>query len=123
MVRTDGGGGDQEADDEMSPRVPTNYSKQHDQHPEILLSSVKSNNVKPTAPPLPLVSPSSSNNCIGIFSHSIPIKCVVTGILGCSPIMSNKICIQDSSVTMLQHSGKMGWRIKRLNDTSHLRLV
>ncbi|KAI3666065.1 hypothetical protein L6452_44703 [Arctium lappa] len=54
MVRTSGG--DQEADDEMSPRVPTNYSKQH---PEILLSSsVKRNNIKPTA----VTSSSSSCN-------------------------------------------------------------
>ncbi|KAJ9564235.1 hypothetical protein OSB04_000201 [Centaurea solstitialis] len=124
MVRTGGGGGDQEADDEMSPRVPPNYNMQHDQHPEILLPTAKCD--KPTVPQLPSVSSSSSScnkSCIGIFSHSIPIKCLVTGILGCSPIMSNKICIQDSSVTVLQHSGKMGWLIKRLNDTSHLKLM
>ncbi|XP_050231875.1 uncharacterized protein LOC126680736 [Mercurialis annua] len=68
-------------------------------------------------------SSSSSSPCIGVFSHSIPIKCLVTGLLGCSPVMAHKICIEDSSVTVLQHSWKTGWQIKRLNDTAHLRLL
>ena len=66
---------------------------------------------------------SASFSCIGIFTHSVPIKCLLTGILGCSPLMSHKICIEDSSVTVLQHSLKTGWQIKRLNDTAHLRLL
>ncbi|KDP41843.1 hypothetical protein JCGZ_26861 [Jatropha curcas] len=66
---------------------------------------------------------SSISSCIGVFSHSIPIKCLLTGLLGCSPVMSHKICIEDSSVTILQHSWKTGWQIKRLNDTAHLRLL
>ncbi|KAL7615398.1 uncharacterized protein LOC111888738 [Lactuca sativa] len=66
---------------------------------------------------------SNSSHCVAVFSHSIPIKCLLTGVLGCSPVMSNKICIEDSSVTLLQHSWKTGWQIKRLNDTSHLRLL
>lgn len=60
---------------------------------------------------------------IGIFTHATPIKCLVTCLLGCNPAMSMKICIDDSSVTVLQHSLQKGWRIKRLNDTSHLRLL
>ncbi|XP_028780225.1 uncharacterized protein LOC114736539 isoform X2 [Neltuma alba] len=60
---------------------------------------------------------------IGVFTHSVPIKCLLTGLLGCSPLMSHKICIDDSSVTVLQHSLKAGWQIKRLNDTAHLRLL
>lgn len=66
---------------------------------------------------------SSNSSSIGIFTHSTLIKCLVTGLLGCSPAMSNKICIEDSSVTMLRHSWKTGWQIKRLNDTAHLRLL
>lgn len=68
---------------------------------------------------------SSANGspCIGLFSHPVPIKCLITGLLGCSPIMSHKIVIADSSVTVLQHSWKTGWQIKRLNDTGHLRLL
>ncbi|CAH1424467.1 unnamed protein product [Lactuca virosa] len=66
---------------------------------------------------------SNSSHCVAVFSHSIPIKCLLTGVLGCSPVMSNKMCIEDSSVTLLQHSWKTGWQIKRLNDTSHLRLL
>ncbi|KAK4743835.1 hypothetical protein SAY87_010147 [Trapa incisa] len=62
-------------------------------------------------------------SCVGIFTHSIPIKCLITGTLGCSPLMSHKICIEDSSVTVLSHSWKMGWQIKRVNDIAHLRLL
>ena len=62
-------------------------------------------------------------SCIGLFTHSVPIKCLLTGLLGCSPLMSQKFCIEDSSVTVLQHSLRTGWQIKRLNDTAHLRLL
>ncbi|XP_011006107.1 PREDICTED: uncharacterized protein LOC105112199 [Populus euphratica] len=68
-------------------------------------------------------SSSPVSSCVGVFTHSIPIKCLLTGILGCSPVMTRKICIEDSSVTVLQHSCKTGWQIKRLNDTAHLRLL
>ncbi|KAF5725584.1 hypothetical protein HS088_TW23G00308 [Tripterygium wilfordii] len=68
-------------------------------------------------------SSSAVSSCFGIFSHSVPIKCLVTGLLGCSPVMMHKICIEDSSVTVLQHSWRTGWQIKRLNDTAHLRLL
>ncbi|CAI9777229.1 unnamed protein product [Fraxinus pennsylvanica] len=95
--------GDNEADDEMSPRVPINQGL------------IRDINVRNT--------PSSASSCVGIFTHSIPIKCLLTGILGCSPAMSHKICIEDSSVTVLQHTWKLGWQIKRSNDTSHLRLL
>ncbi|KAK6798902.1 hypothetical protein RDI58_006605 [Solanum bulbocastanum] len=93
--------GDHEADDEMSPREPVNPNSIRDMNVQI------STNV---------------SQCIGIFTHSIPIKCLLTGLLGCSSMMSSKICIDDSSVTVLQHSWKMGWQIKRMNDTAHLRL-
>ncbi|XP_027358368.1 uncharacterized protein LOC113867317 isoform X2 [Abrus precatorius] len=66
---------------------------------------------------------SPSVSCIGLFTHSVPIKCLLTGLLGCSPLMSHKFCIEDSSVTVLQHSLRTGWQIKRLNDTAHLRLL
>ncbi|KAL1314554.1 hypothetical protein HN51_041347 [Arachis hypogaea] len=65
----------------------------------------------------------ASVSCIGIFTHSAPIKCLLTGLLGCSPLLSQKFCIGDSSVTVLQHSLRTGWQIKRLNDTAHLRLL
>ncbi|KAG6785294.1 hypothetical protein POTOM_011024 [Populus tomentosa] len=68
-------------------------------------------------------SSSPVSSCVGVFTHSIPIKCLLTGLLGCSPAMMHKICIEDSSVTVLQHSWKTGWQIKRLNDTAHLRLL
>ncbi|KAL8544300.1 hypothetical protein ACS0TY_004730 [Phlomoides rotata] len=98
--------GDQEADDEMSPREPP--------HSQGLIRDI---NVRSST------TPSLVSSCVGVFSHSTPIKCLLTGILGCSPVMSQKICIEDSSVTVLQHSLKSGWQIKRLNDTSHLRLL
>ncbi|ONK58601.1 uncharacterized protein A4U43_C09F14740 [Asparagus officinalis] len=60
---------------------------------------------------------------VGIFTHSMPIKCLLAGILGASPVVSQRFCIDDSSVTVLQHSLRNGWQIKRLNDTSHLRLL
>uniref|UniRef100_A0A1J3I5Y8 2,3-bisphosphoglycerate-dependent phosphoglycerate mutase n=1 Tax=Noccaea caerulescens TaxID=107243 RepID=A0A1J3I5Y8_NOCCA len=68
-------------------------------------------------------SSSQISTCIGVFTHSLPIKCLLTGILGCSPVMTHKICVEDSSVTVLQHSWKTGWQVKRLNDTAHLRLL
>lgn len=95
--------GDHEADDEMSPRGPTSQA------------SIPDINARST--------PSGVSSCIGVFTHSTPTKCLLTGILGCSAAMSNKICIEDSSVTVLQHSWKTGWQIKRLNDTAHLRLL
>ncbi|XP_057445801.1 uncharacterized protein LOC130737943 [Lotus japonicus] len=66
---------------------------------------------------------SPSVSCIGLFTHSVPIKCLLTGLLGCSPLMLHKFCIEDSSVTVLQHSVRTGWQIKRLNDTAHLRIL
>lgn len=102
--------GDNEADDEMTPREPNHQSALHD--------------INVRSSPFAMSSaPSFAPSSVGIFTHSLPIKCLVTGILGCSPVMSNKICIEDSSVTVLQHSWKTGWQIKRLNDTAHLRLL
>ncbi|KAI4375409.1 hypothetical protein MLD38_013281 [Melastoma candidum] len=49
-----------------------------------------------------------ASSSVGIFTHSLPIKCVVTGLLGCSPAMANRISIDDSSVTVLQHSWTTG---------------
>ncbi|XP_068666735.1 uncharacterized protein [Aristolochia californica] len=65
----------------------------------------------------------STTYTIGVFTHAIPIKCVLTGLLGCSPIMIHRLCVNDSSMTVLQRSSRSGWQIKRLNDTSHLRLL
>ncbi|KAE8696146.1 putative pentatricopeptide repeat-containing protein [Hibiscus syriacus] len=98
-----------DADDEMSPKVSNNHPRLHDIN--VMNSSFPSTNT------------SSASSCVGVFTHSLPIKCLVTGILGCSPVMSNKICVEDSSVTVLQHSWKTGWQIKSLNDTAHLRLL
>ncbi|CAF2143493.1 hypothetical protein BRARA_B03251 [Brassica rapa] len=63
------------------------------------------------------------SSCVGVFTHSLPIKCLLTGVLGCSPVMTHKMCVEDSSVTVLQHSWRNGWQIKRMNDTAHLRLL
>ncbi|XVF57705.1 hypothetical protein PTKIN_Ptkin07bG0003500 [Pterospermum kingtungense] len=99
--------GEQDADDEMSPREDNHQPNLHD----LNMRSSSS----------PSTTPVSSS--VGVFTHSLPIKCLVTGLLYCSPTMSHKICIEDSSVTVLQHSWKTGWQIKRLNDTAHLRLL
>ncbi|KAK4392826.1 hypothetical protein Sango_1753400 [Sesamum angolense] len=64
--------GDHEADDEMSPREPNNPGLVRD-------INVRSN-------PPALVS-----SCVGVFSHSTPIKCLLTGLLGCSPVMSQDL--------------------------------
>ncbi|KAF3786970.1 2-3-bisphosphoglycerate-dependent phosphoglycerate mutase [Nymphaea thermarum] len=61
--------------------------------------------------------------CVGVFTHALPIRCLLTGLLGCSPLMAQKICIDDSSMTVLEHSLRTGWQIRRWNDTSHLRLL
>ncbi|KAE8720082.1 putative pentatricopeptide repeat-containing protein [Hibiscus syriacus] len=99
--------GEHDADDEMSPRENSHQSDLHDL------------NVRSSSPP----STSLASTSVGVFTHSLPIKCLLTGLLECSPVMSRKVCIEDSSVTVLQHSWKTGWQIKRLNDTAHLRLL
>ncbi|WVZ51515.1 hypothetical protein U9M48_002659 [Paspalum notatum var. saurae] len=65
----------------------------------------------------------SSATSIAIFSHVTPIRCLIAGLLDCNPVMSQRICIDDSSVTVLEHSMRTGWQIRRLNDTAHLRLL
>ncbi|RZC59407.1 hypothetical protein C5167_006708 [Papaver somniferum] len=92
--------GDHENEDEGSPNEPNNLDH-----------SLQDGNVR------------SSSFSIGVFTHALPIKCLITGILGCGPLMLQKICVDDSSVTVLQHSVRTGWQIKRLNDTAHLRLL
>ncbi|KAJ9189769.1 hypothetical protein P3X46_001023 [Hevea brasiliensis] len=94
--------GNHEGEDEISPREASDQSALHN---------------------LSVRSSTSISSCIGVFTHSIPIKCLLTGLLGCSPVMLQRICIEDSSVTVLLHSWKTGWQIKRLNDTAHLRLL
>ncbi|XP_022983585.1 uncharacterized protein LOC111482146 [Cucurbita maxima] len=94
--------GEHEADDELSPRDATHQSTLND---------------------LRIRNSSSCTTCIAVFTHSIPIKCLLTGLLECSLVMLHKFCIEDSSVTVLQHSLKSGWQIKTLNDTAHLRLL
>ncbi|KAJ8436075.1 hypothetical protein Cgig2_000977 [Carnegiea gigantea] len=96
--------GDHYPEDEMSTKEPSSSHQ----------SSISEINVP---------GPSGGSSCIGVFTHSMPIRCLLTGILGCSPVMSHKLCIEDSSVTVLQHSWKTGWQIKRLNETAHLRLL
>ncbi|XXG78304.1 hypothetical protein AAC387_Pa08g2271 [Persea americana] len=91
--------GDNKAEDEFSPREEASHRHLHEVNTHISVSS------------------------IGIFTHATPIKCLITGLLGCSPMMSHQICIDDSSTTVLQHSLRTGWQIKRLNDTAHLRLL
>ncbi|OAY74412.1 hypothetical protein ACMD2_26991 [Ananas comosus] len=51
---------------------------------------------------------------IGIFTHAIPIKCLLASLLDCSPTVSHRICVDDSSVTVLEHSLRTGWQIKRV---------
>lgn len=94
--------GDHEAEDETSP-----HTNQH--------GSLNDLNLRSSSTGIP--------SCIGVFTHSVPIKCLLAGLLGCSPSTSHMFCIEDSSVTVLQHSVRTGWQIKRLNDTAHLRLL
>ena len=91
--------GDNETEEEFSPRESSNGHLLHEPGARNLTTT------------------------IGIFTHSTPIKCLLAGVLGTSPVVSQKFCIDDSSVTVLQHSLRTGWQIKRLNDTSHLRLL
>lgn len=103
--------GDHEADDEMSPRKSHNLQNGINSGKNLLPSPSASS------------SPSVSTSCIGVFTHSTPIKCLLAGVLGCSSAVSHKLCVDDSSVTWLKHSWKTGWQIKKLNDTSHLQLL
>ncbi|BAT14210.1 uncharacterized protein [Oryza sativa Japonica Group] len=91
--------GDNETEDDFSPKE---INQRHILHEANLAPSVTS---------------------IAIFSHATPIRCLVAGVLDCNPMISQRICIEDSSITVLEHSLKTGWQIKRLNDTAHLRLL
>nr|DAD34112.1 TPA_asm: hypothetical protein HUJ06_004752 [Nelumbo nucifera] len=95
--------GDHEVEDVLSPQEAKNPDQLHE-------TDVRNES-------------SSSYTSIGVFTHAVPIKCLLTGLLGSGPAMSTKICIDDSSVTVLQHSLTTGWQINRLNDTAHLRLL
>ena len=65
----------------------------------------------------------TNHSSIGVFSHAVPIKCLLAGILGCGSAISSRICIDDSSVSVIWHSPRTGWQVKRVNDTAHLRLL
>lgn len=58
-----------------------------------------------------------------MFSHEMAIKCFLRGLLGSHPHMTDRICIYNTSITIVRHSTHSGWRIMRVNDTSHLRLL
>jgi broad specificity phosphatase PhoE len=57
---------------------------------------------------------------VALFSHGMAIKCALRGLLGSDPHRTNKVCIDNSSVTVLRHSGSTGWEVQRVNDTAHL---
>uniref|UniRef100_A0A0D6RBB5 Phosphoglycerate mutase (2,3-diphosphoglycerate-dependent) n=1 Tax=Araucaria cunninghamii TaxID=56994 RepID=A0A0D6RBB5_ARACU len=61
--------------------------------------------------------------CVGIFTHGMAIKCLLRGLLGSNPLMTHRLCIDNTSMTVLWHSFRTGWQIQRVNDTSHLRLL
>ncbi|GLJ46826.1 hypothetical protein SUGI_0987880 [Cryptomeria japonica] len=63
------------------------------------------------------------NPCVAIFTHGMAIKCLLRGLLGSNPLMTHRLCIDNTSITVLWHSFKTGWQIQRVNDTSHLRLL
>lgn len=88
--------GDNETEDELSPRDRHRQQEEQDRR---------------------------QSDLVGIFTHGMAIKCLLTGLLGSSPLMTEKLCIDHSSVTVLCHSSKMGWQVQRVNDTAHLRLL
>ena len=55
-----------------------------------------------------------------LISHEMAIKCLLKGILGSSAHMTNHICIDNASITMLSHSTHVGWRVMHVNNISHL---
>lgn len=61
--------------------------------------------------------------CVAVFSHGMAIKCALRGLLGSDPHRTNQICIDNTSLTVLNHSGSTGWRVQRVNDTAHLHLL
>ncbi|CAH2038040.1 unnamed protein product [Thlaspi arvense] len=67
-------------------------------------------------------SSSQLSTCIGVFTHSLPIKCLLTGVLGCSSVMTQKICVEDSSVTVLQHSWRTGWQNSKKEEETPMAL-
>ncbi|CAI7796217.1 unnamed protein product, partial [Closterium sp. NIES-53] len=100
----------------------------------------KCRSMPPNAPPIPPYR-------IGIFSHSTAIKCLLRGLIGSSPHFTHRFDIAVSSLTLLTYSpgansrmprgasssgsgggrrgdgGSGGWRVGRVNDTTHLLLA
>lgn len=80
--------GDNEANDEMYLRVvvvaPDSQGVTRDMNARITPTSLV------------------SSSFVGVFSHSMPIICLLTGLLGCSSTIAQKFCVEDSSITVLQ---------------------
>lgn len=64
-----------------------------------------------------------ATQCVAIFTHGMAIKCLIRGLLGSNPAMTHRLCIDNTSISVVCHSFKTGWQIQRINDTSHLRLL
>jgi broad specificity phosphatase PhoE len=60
---------------------------------------------------------------VGIFSHGMTIKCILSGILKSDPSLTYRLSIDNASITHLRYVQKgnhRGWAIRKINDVSHL---
>ena len=87
-----------------------------------LLSPSSPANLSPPIPSLTPSTPHLQTHRIAVFSHCTAIKCLLRGILGSSPHMTHKIDIDPCSLSILKYSPSGGWRVGKVNDTSHLLL-
>lgn len=56
---------------------------------------------------------------IAVFAHGIVIKCIIRHILGSEPVMTWKINIENTSLTVFQMK-EQGWFLDCVNDFAHL---
>ncbi|CAI5971279.1 unnamed protein product [Closterium sp. NIES-64] len=57
---------------------------------------------------------------INMFSHGTAIRCLLRGLLGSNPHLTQNIGIDNTSITLLKHTPKKGWHLVKTNDTAHL---
>ncbi|CAI5986376.1 unnamed protein product [Closterium sp. NIES-65] len=57
---------------------------------------------------------------VAVFSHGTAIRCLLRGLLGSNPHLTQNIGIDNTSITLLKHTPKKGWHLVKTNDTAHL---
>lgn len=64
--------------------------------------------------------PEMENKTVLVFSHGLAIKCLIRKLLQSSPKMTNKIRIDNTSMSQFTYTRTKGWWLDFINNTPHL---